>query len=401
MLERIANLPKSHSFFLFGPRGSGKTWLVNQLFSEQNSLKINLLSSVVYDRYLMRPDLLKSVVDELSSNKLWVIIDEIQKVPALLDVVHEIIEDRKFNQKPDVHFVLTGSSARKLRRGQANLLAGRAIEKYLFPLSPFEIGESFNLDNALNWGLLPESYLANDNIFRMEYLVTYVQTYLKEEIIAEQVIRKLEPFRRFLQIAAQSNGKIINYQNIADDVGTSNITVQSYFQILEDTLIGFYLPSYHRSVRKAQRQAPKFYLIDNGISRALARTLESRLLPHTKEFGNAFENFVVTEVYKLTKYFKPMWEISYLRTQHDLEIDLILDRPGSKTALIEIKSSAQVQDRDLKSLLQLRDEFQDPELFCLSNDPIERLENGIRILPWRKGLLELGLVEGSKQLSTA
>ncbi len=391
MIKRITNISRKHSFFLFGPRGSGKTWLINEHFGENTSHKINLLLNSTYERYLLKPDLLSGVVEGLASSIKWIVIDEVQKIPAILDVVHNIIEDRKFHKKPELYFALTGSSARKLRRGKGNLLAGRAFEKYLFPLSPFEIGENFNLEKALNWGLLPEAYLDNDDATRLDYLVTYVQTYLKEEIITEQIIRKLEPFRRFLQVAAQSNGTIINYQNIADDVGTSNNTVQSYFEILEDTLIGFYLPAYHRSVRKAQRAAPKFYLIDNGIARALSRTLESRLLPHTKEYGNAFESFVIVEIYKLVKYFKPMWELSYLRTQHDLEVDLILDRPGNKTALVEIKSTDRIQEKDLKSLLQFKADFLEAELFCLSNDPIERIENNVRILPWRKGILELGL----------
>jgi predicted AAA+ superfamily ATPase len=192
------------------------------------------------------------------------VIDEVQKNPKLLDVVHLEIEKKK-----NIQFILSGSSARKLKRGSANLLAGRAFTFHLFPLTNFEIGSTFDLQHALEFGTLPKLLEYSVDLDCTRFLKAYVKTYLKEEIIAEQIVRKVEPFQDFLEVCAQMNGKIINFSKIATEVGVDEKTVKTYIDILADTLIGFYLPPFHRSIRKRQRIAPKFYLMDTGVKRAL------------------------------------------------------------------------------------------------------------------------------------
>ncbi|MEK7790598.1 MAG: DUF4143 domain-containing protein, partial [Deltaproteobacteria bacterium] len=225
-----------------------------------------------------------------------------------------------------------------------------------------------------------------------DYLTSYAQTYLKEEIWAEHIIRKLDPFRRFLEIAAQANGEIINFTNIARDVGSDTKTVQSYFQILEDTLIGFMLEPHHRSIRKQQRTNPKFYFFDTGIQRALARQLPVKLLPNTYAFGKAFEHFLIIEIDRLNQYFKKDYRLSYLRTKDNAEINLIIERPGEPTALIEIKSNDHIDERDSRTLERFLKDFKNAEAFIFSRDPHKKKIGNILAIPWREGLKELGLI---------
>ena len=202
-------------------------------------------------------------------NTEWVIIDEVQKIPELLDVVHRLIEDKK------IKFGLTGSSARKLKHGGANLLAGRAFVYNLFPFTSFELGDSFSLEDALMWGTLPQIYALQDANDRIQYLKSYANTYIQEEVWEAHLIKDLVPYRRFLQVAAQTNGTGINYSNISEDARVDPKTVQRYFQILEETLLGFFLEPFHRSLRKRQRANPKFYFFDIGVQRALSSNREA------------------------------------------------------------------------------------------------------------------------------
>ncbi len=194
---------------------------------------------------------------------------------------------------------MTGSSSRRLKQSEVNLLAGRAWVYELFPFSFLELGEIFNLKKSLEWGGLPDAYLAKDRLAAREFLNAYVGTYLQKEIQNEQWVRNIEPFRKFLAVAAQMNGKIVNKTRLADEIGINDSTVSNYFEILEDTLLGFLLPAYHSSVRKAQKQAPKFYFIDTGIKRALDRTLTVELLPQTAAWGEAFEHWIILEIKKI------------------------------------------------------------------------------------------------------
>lgn len=254
MIDRAINLSKSRSFFLFGARGTGKTSLLQQEFvGHPGVLYIDLLKPSEEDLYRLYPETLAHQIEAETFE--WVIVDEIQKLPKLLDLVHHAIVNKR--QK----FILTGSSARKLKRGAANLLAGRASVYHLYPFTARELGDDFDLQTALEWGLLPEVWNLKQAGDRAETLYAYALTYLKEEVQAEQFVRKLDPFRKFLEVAAQSNGKIVNFSKIGNDVGVDTTTVQNYFSILEDTLLGFILPSYHKSVRKRQREAPKFYFL--------------------------------------------------------------------------------------------------------------------------------------------
>src|SRR5690606_7834379 len=224
-----------------------------------------------------------------------VVIDEVQKIPKLLDVVHRKIDESKRAGR-SLRFILTGSSARKLRRGAANLLAGRADVYALFPLTAEELGESFSLEDALAFGTLPSLLDRDTTASKNRYLEAYARTYLKEEIWNEHLVRKLDPFAQLLEIAAQMNGRVLNFASIGRDAGVDTKTVQSYFQILEDTLLGFFLPPYHASERKRETTNPKFYFFDTGVKRALERMLTVPVLPRTYAYGEAFEHWVILEI---------------------------------------------------------------------------------------------------------
>ena len=417
MINRLAKLSHSNSFFIFGPRGAGKSTLLRQRYSKQ-SLYIDLLDPVVEDRYRVQPNSLKQIVVSQASLK-WVIIDEVQKLPRLLDVVHHLIENTKLK------FILSGSSARKLKRGGANLLAGRAFVFHLYPFLSFElnqtdsstvsfetgdtpevcptsnknlkheisnktsIGKLFYLEQALQWGLLPKLTQLKKENDKKEYLRSYALTYLKEEIQMEQIVRKIFPFRKFLEVAAQMNAKIINYSKIARDIGVDTTTVQNYYSILEDTLIGFYLPPWHTSLRKSQRSAPKFYLFDTGVCRALKGTLDISLLPQTYDFGEAFEHFIILECMKLKEYYRKDWRFFYLRTKDGVEVDLIIERPGLKKIAVEIKSTPFVKEEDVKSLNRIGKDMGSSYLYCLSRDSQKKKIGQVSCLPWQAGLKEI------------
>jgi uncharacterized protein len=394
MIGRFAEMPTSNSFFLFGPRGSGKSTLLKSIF-KNDAFWIDLLDDMLLDKYSLNPQELKQELQADSKKKTrWVVIDEVQKCPKLLNTVHQIIEDPSFN----VLFALTGSSSRRLKQKGVNLLAGRAFVEHLFPFSHFELPESFDLDTILRWGTLPKLWELKEDAEKADYLRAYSLTYIRTEIQEEQWVRKIDPFRRFIAVAAQMNGSLVNYANIARDVGVDPVTVQSYYEILEDTLMGFYLPAYNRSIRKQQRKAPKFYLFDCGIVRALQRVLNIDIAPQTYEYGKLFEQFVVLEVSRINHYLKRDYELSYLLTKDNVEIDLIIDRPGEPTALVEIKSKQHVDDRDTHHLKSIAKDIDKAECFLLSQDSAPKVIDGVNALPWKQGLQTLfshSLREGS------
>ena len=385
MFRRLLQTTRRNSFFLFGARGTGKTTYIRNAFSPDAVLYIDLLDAEIEDAYRRTPQRLERQVRALPQTVEWVLIDEVQRAPRLLDVVHRLIE------RTEKRFVLTGSSSRKLRRGASNLLAGRAFVYNLFPLTVPELEDAFDLEDALRWGTLPGIYALEGNEDKQSYLRAYALTYLKEEIVAEQIVRRLDPFRQFLEVAAQANGTIINYANIARDVGADPKTVISYFSILEDTLVGFLLPAFHRSVRKQQRTNPKFYFFDTGVKRSLDRTLNVPLNARTYEYGKAFEHFVITQIAHLSRYRYPDWRFSYLQTGAGVEVDLVIERPGTATVLIEIKSSTRVDDRDVRNLARFTGDFADPLALCVSRDPTRQKINGVLCVHWREALEELGL----------
>ncbi len=385
MFNRLIQLSPNNSFFLFGARGVGKTHLLKHHFDSSTSLYIDLLDPEENETYSLRPQTLSERLAALPEKIDWVIIDEIQKIPKLLDIVHQGIDSSRFK------FVLSGSSARKLKYGGSNLLAGRAFVNNLFPLTRLEIGDRFSLQAALTWGTLPRIFAFDDDDDRRAFLRAYAHTYLREEIMQEQIVRKLEPFRRFLIVAAQMSGRIINFSKIARDVGASTPTVQTYFQILEDTLIGFLLAPFHESIRKRQSGNPKFYFFDTGVQRALENTLTLPLKPQTYAYGLAFEHFLINEINRRQSYAKKDYRLSYLRTKNGVEIDLIIERPGLKRALVEIKSAERVSEDDVRGLLSLTKDIPDSEAFCLSLDRTPKIIGKAACLPWQRGLEEIGL----------
>ncbi len=381
-VKRQLELPLDHSVLLFGARGVGKSSLLEDEFNLNKNLYIDLLDPEIEMRFLDNPNDLIALVDGMNDSATHVIIDEIQKAPKLLDVVHLLIEKKKTNKI----FILTGSSARKLKLAGVNLLAGRAFVYHLYPLTYLELGSHFNLDAALSWGLLPKAVNLTTPVAKRKFLQSYSLTYLKVEVWAEQLVKKLDPFRRFLQVAAQANSKIVNYANIARDVGVDDKTVVTYFEILEDTLLGFTLESYRHSFRKRLRVAPKFYFIDLGIARALSKTLSIPPVPSTNYYGDLFEQFIVTECIKLAGYYKSEYQFSYLRTESDVEVDLIVERPGEKLLLIEIKSKTCVEHSDLKSLMTIADDFKECEAVCFSRDSMIKKIDDVMIYPWEIGI---------------
>ncbi len=380
LFPRIFQPPVAQSYFLFGARNTGKSTLLKALYKKQ-TLWVDLLDVNTEQTYARTPSLLKEEVLALNDSIKYVVVDEIQKIPKLLDVIHQLCN------LTNKIFILTGSSARKLKYGGANLLAGRAFVYNLYPLTSFEIGSAFDLDHTLNWGSLPS--VVNKDIpdeQKAHFLRAYTQTYLKEEIWMEQFIRKLDPFRKFLEVAAQANGDAINLANIARDVGVDGKTIKEYFSILEDTLMGVMLEPFHGSVRKRLSTKPKFYFFDGGVCRALTRMLTVPLRPASADYGKAFEHFIILECIRLSGYFYPDYRFSYLRTKDGVEVDLVVERPGQTTLLIEIKSATHPSVEKLNAFIALSKEFKNATAICISQSPNPRMIDHIHILPWQKAL---------------
>ena len=370
-LQRILNLPNllsRKSFFLFGPRATGKSTLIKQQLSASATV-IDLLDSRLYLRLLNSPHDLESIIH--SDNKIGiVVIDEIQRVPELLNEVHRLIENKKLT------FLLTGSSARKLRRGKANLLAGRVWEARLFPLTWKEIPD-FNLERFLRYGGLPPVYLSK---YPDEELDAYVNTYLKEEIMAEGLIRKLPPFSRFLHAAALINGEMINFSKLADDCQVPASTVTEYVGLLEDTLVGFLLPAWTESTKRKAISTGKFYFFDPGITHTLAGT--QTLDRNSDLYGKSFEQFIGMEIRAYLSYKRRKLQFSYWRSTHGYEVDFLV---GRETA-VEVKASQKISQRDFKGLKALEEERIFKNYILVSQDPINTRDNNFQALYWKKFL---------------
>jgi len=382
MKKRLLKLPKDYSFFLFGARGTGKSTLIETTFKSQECLYINLLDPADETRYAKKPEEFRQVVLAVTKNIKFIVIDEVQKVPKLLDVVHLLLEQDKVKQ----FFILTVSSARKLKMAGVNLLAGRALTYHLFPFSYLELGNDFVIEEALRYGLLPKVFTFRKKEQKIKFLQAYTHTYLKEEIWAEQLVRNLEPFRRFLEVSAQCNGKIINYSNIARDVGADDKTVKIYFMLLEDTLLGTMLEPFQHSFRKRLRLSPKFYYFDVGVARALAAILTVPPISGTSYYGELFEQFIVSECIKLTHCYQSEYRLSYLLTTSGAEIDLVVERPGQIPLFIEIKSKNNVHSTDLETLAKLSHDFGACEAVCFSQDPRAKKIGDITVYPWQEGI---------------
>ncbi|OFZ82174.1 MAG: hypothetical protein A2583_07645 [Bdellovibrionales bacterium RIFOXYD1_FULL_53_11] len=383
--KRLCPLSKGNSFFLFGPRATGKTTLLKQFFSDnKNHIWIDLLEPETERELSVHPSRLSEIIHKhkmTGKPPIWVIIDEIQKAPRLLDVVHKLIFEKA------ALFALTGSSARKLRRGHANMLAGRAFSFNLHPLSFTEVGPDFDLHDVMRWGSLPAIQGYPAELEKKRYLLSYVQNYIKEEILVEQIVRNIEPFRAFLEVTAQSNTLIINYARLAREAQIEPKSVERYFEILSDTLLGFILPPFSRSIRKRQVQSPKFYFFDMGVTNALSGSMHAPV-PGSYGYGRAFEQIVVTEAYRLNDYHEKNCKLSFLRTKDGVEIDLVVEH-GRELALVEIKSSTNVCENDLKGLRSLAKDIKGRKYVFCNEKWSRRTTDGINILPWREGLKEI------------
>lgn len=356
---------EQESIFFWGARQTGKSTLLKTLFP--NALWFDLLLSDEYERLSKKPELLREII-LANRNVSLVIIDEIQRLPDLLNEVHWLISNHK------VRFILSGSSPRKILRGGFNLLGGRALRYELYPLISVEIPE-FDLIRALNHGLLPRHY---DSANPRKLLSSYIGSYLQDEIVAEARIRNVHTFSRFLEVAALTNGEMINYTNIASDCGISAKTIKEYFQILEDTLIGRYLPSFQKRPKRRVITAPKFYMFDIGITNYLLN--RTKIEKGTELFGKAFEHFIYQEIYAHSRYSDVNYPMYYWRTASQIEIDFVL---GDHEVAIEVKATDQATVRHLKGLKAFAEEYDVKKLILVSNDPLPRLVDDIEILPWK------------------
>lgn len=369
---------------MFGARGTGKSSLLKELFSSTPALWVDLLDPDTEQQFLTAPSRLSELISAQAKLPEWVVIDEVQKAPKILDLVHLEIEKR------GIKFALTGSSARKLKRGGANLLAGRAYVNNLYPLTFAELESDFRLNDILRWGSLPKLYQLRESIEKEEFLKAYVNTYLKEEILQEQLVRDAVPFRKFLPIAAQMSGKILNLNGIARDLGVDWTTVKNYFEILEDTWLGITLPSYHQSLRKQQLKASKFYLFDLGVQRTLDRTIKIEDAS-SQILGPLFEQFIILELHRLSDYYRLDYQFSFISTQGGLEIDLVVERPGRSSVLVEIKSSSDVKPTQLRHISEIKKEFPEFDAICICRENQTRKIGDILIMPWMEAFRELGI----------
>ena len=365
MFERFLKLQdiENDSIFLWGARQTGKSTLLKKMFP--NALYYDLLKADIFERFYRRPELLREELLRHSNGQI-IIIDEVQKVPQLLDEVHWLITNKEFR------FILCGSSARKLKRMGANLLGGRAIRNVLHPLTSAEIPD-FDIIKAINNGLLPRHYLVENPQKRLQ---AYIGDYLQEEIRIEALIRNLSSFTRFLEIAAISSGEIVNYNNIASECGVSGPTVKEYFAILEETMISYMVPSFQKTVKRRVILAPKFYYFDIGITNYLLK--RKNLQQGSIDFGKAFEQLIIQEIVAYISYTNNEKKLTFWRTASGYEVDAVL---GNADIAIEIKSSLEVHSHHLKGLKAFKEDFPNARLIAVSFDSTSRIMNNVEVFP--------------------
>jgi predicted AAA+ superfamily ATPase len=381
MLRRMCNLPISNSFFLFGPRQTGKTTLIESFITGRRVWTVNLLDRTVFHRYLASPgqfyvEAKRKIIDEQVE---VVFIDEVQKIPALLDEVQRLMHEHA------TVFILSGSSARKLKREGANLLGGRAVSRNLFPLTQRELGERAALDELLRFGSLPSIILRPSTDERIDLLTAYVTTYLSEEIQQESLVRNLPGFLHFLEVAAQQSGELLNFSNVAREAQLQPRTVQSYYDILVDTLIGIKLQAYSKSVRRRLRSTPKFYLFDLGVLNALDRQLRSS--PDATRRGRLFEHLIVLETDRMLRYLSVDGRIFFWRTKDDQEVDLLIENRGELIAAVEVKSSSVITPQYFSGLRAFAEEHPTVPRYIVADVPESfQLQGLATVLPWREYL---------------
>jgi predicted AAA+ superfamily ATPase len=360
-VDRIVDLPgllRKKSHFLFGPRQTGKSFLIQHTLKEARVF--DLLDTSVYLALNQNPG---RMAQELTAEDRIVVIDEIQRLPELLNEVHRLIETR------GLRFLLTGSSARKLRRGGVNLLGGRARTKYLHPLTYKELGERFDLHRAMERGLIPSIYFSDDALADLQ---SYTGSYLQQEIVAEGATRNVPAFSRFLKVAALCNGTIVNFTNVANDAQVKRTTVYEYFEILKDTLVLYELPAWRKTKKRKPLASSKYYFFDVGVVASLqGRTFR----PGTPEFGEALETYLMHELISYSDYVSQQ-PLGYWRSTTGFEVDFIV---GDHTA-IEVKAKENVSHQDMKSLRALAEERKLKRYLCVSLQPRARKVEGVTIL---------------------
>ena len=361
MYHRIFDIENrlDEAMFLFGGRQVGKSTLLKERFPK--AVYIDLLNSELRNRYRQHPEEFRESLLRHAPETL-VIVDEIQKVPDLLDEVHWLMVNR------GLFFVLSGSSARKLKKSGANNLGGRAIPETLFPLVSAEIPD-FDLDRAIQNGMIPRHYMVANARNRLK---SYIELYLKEEIIEEAAVQKVDDFIRFLEVAAISNGEMLNYENVATDCGVSANTVKAYYQILCDTLLGFEVPAYRKVIKRKLSKSSRFYFFDVGIANYL--TGRHHLAPKTPEYGHAFEHLVMQEIVAYLGYKGIEEKLTYWHTYDDIEVDAVI---GDARVAIEIKSADSIQTNHKKGLVEFAKEHPNVKQILVSRDRISRRSGDI------------------------
>jgi len=377
----ISKIPQDRSILIFGPRATGKSTLVNNYIKLQKHYLIyDLLKSGDFLRLNASPGTFRKEIESAmpGAGILHVHVDEVQKVPALMDVIQSLIEE----EQGRVRFILSGSSARKLKRFGSNLLAGRAWEYHLYPFTLVELGQAFDLDDALQFGTIPSVAILPTADEKIETIRSYVSTYLREEIQAEALTRRLDAFHRFLEAAAFCNGELVNMSDVSREASVGRKTVVEYYKILEDTLLGFFLdPWGHRLSRKDLVEHGKFYFFDTGIVAALNKRLTATLERANPLYGHVFEHYCILEFVRLHAYKRTEHKIGFFRTRGGTEVDLIQERHGHIRA-IEIKSATNVNSGHIRGLNSFAEEFPDAELIlvCCAPHPIQM--GKVRCLPF-------------------
>lgn len=376
MIERWLKITdaQEESVFLYGARQTGKTTLLLKLFP--NSHFYDLLESDTYERLRRNPALLRQELAAAGKDEL-VIIDEIQLIPELLNEVHWLIV------RQGIHFILSGSSARKLKRKGVNTLGGRAVRNVLYPLVSSEIPD-FDLIKAVNRGMLPTHYLASGDRQLLKRQQAYISVYLKEEVAAEALVRRLASFSRFMEVAALTDGEIVNYSNIAQDCGVDAKTVKEYFAIFEETLIGYMVPAFRRTVKRRLNQSPRFYYFDVSLPNYLLH--RNNMEPGSDDFGHAFEHLMIQEIIAYLGYHDIDNALSYWHTYTGYEVDAVL---GDAEVAIEFKSVTEVQSRHLRGLKAFHEEHTDARLVIVSLDVAPRVFNDVEVMPATHFLREL------------
>lgn len=367
MIPRIFKRPES-SFFLLGPRGTGKSTWIEQNFSE--SQVIQLLDGETYQELSANPTRLNDRVMAMQSE--WAVIDEVQKIPSLLDQVHLLIEKKKKK------FVLTGSSARKLKSKNANLLAGRAHECHFHPFTVPELDEKFNLKHSIHFGHLPKIYSLSSDAEKIKYLKSYTSMYLREEILQEGVVRNVESFNRFIEAASFSQGSVINASSIARELGRDSKTITEYFQILEDLLIGVRLPVFTKRAKRKMTTHPKFYFFDAGVFQAIRP--KGSLDDTGSRLGIALETLVMQELRAQNDAYEWGFQLSFWRSLAKEEVDFVLYGELGLIG-IEVKLSDRIRPEDLKSLNEFKSDYPVAKVICLYTGAAPLQIGSVQVLP--------------------